>query len=154
MFAADHNTRVKGHDLIPIHKFRIPGMLIGPNVPKMSYPNVCSNIDLLPTILHYMELEGDTPLLGRDLMNLPKDDPGRAIMQYGKTFGYRIGDEVSIIRPYAEIVNFTYKDKTLHPIEPNQTLNDQALAHALLSWLIYKDRAYKVDAETTSESAD
>ena len=150
LFAADHSTRVRGHDLIPIHKFRIPGMIIGPNVPKMVYSSVCSNIDLLPTILHFMNLKGDTPLLGRNLMNLPEDDPGRAIMQYGKTFGFRIGNKVSIIRPYAEIVDFEYDGLTLHAIDADEELNQLSLAHALLPWMIYSERAYRVDDEVTT----
>ena len=150
LFAADHNTRVKGHDLIPVHKFRIPGMLIGPNIPKMTYTKVCSNIDFLPTILHYMQLEGETPMLGRDLMSLPEDDPGRAIMQYGKTFGFRLGDDVSIIRPYADIVNFEYDGMTLHEKPFNAKLNELALAHALIPWMIYSTRSYNVDLPAAS----
>ena len=142
LFVADHNTRVKGHDLIPVHKFRIPGILIGPNIPKMTYSKVCSNIDLLPTILHYMNLEGDTPLLGRDLMCLSEDDPGRAIMQYGNTFGFRIGDKISIMRPYSKTLDFRYDGMNLSPVAEDKELNELALAHALLPWILYSDRLY------------
>jgi phosphoglycerol transferase MdoB-like AlkP superfamily enzyme len=148
LFVADHNTRVKGHDLIPVHKFRIPGMLIGPNIPKMTYETVCSNIDLLPTILHYMDLDGPTPLLGNDLMNLPDDYPGRAIMQYGTTFGFRIGNEVAILRPNMETKDFVYQENTLEPSITDEQLNETALAHALLPWILYSDKMYNVDENT------
>ena len=31
---ADHNTRTYGKNLVPINKFHIPALIIGPNVPK------------------------------------------------------------------------------------------------------------------------
>lgn len=145
LFVADHNTRVYGHDLIPVQKFRILGVLIGPNIPKMEYRTVCSNLDLLPTILGFMGLEGETPLLGRDLMKLPAEDPGRAIMQYGKTYGFRIGNEIAIIRPHSTILDFAYDGDNLKPTEPDEDLDRLALSHALLPWVLYSNRAYVAD---------
>lgn len=145
LFVADHNTRVFGDDLIPVRKFRIPGVLIGPNIPKRTYRTVCSNLDLLPTILGFMGLEGETPLMGRDLMKLSVDDPGRAIMQYGKTFGFRVGNKVAILRPHSPILDFEYDGMNLNPLEEDATLNRLALSHALLPWILYSNQAYTVD---------
>lgn len=148
LFVADHNTRVFGDDLIPVGKFRIPGVLIGPNIPKRVYRTVCSNLDLLPTVLGFMGLEGETPLIGCDLMKLSGDDPGRAIMQYGRTYGFRVGNEIAIIRPHSPILDFDYDGMNLNPIEEDTALNRLALSHALLPWILYSNHSYRIDDST------
>lgn len=99
VIVADHNTRTYGDDLVPISKFRIPGLILGPGIPIQRYPLVASQIDLLPTVLPFLGLELETPLLGRDLLTLPADEPGRAIMQFGNLHAYRRDDRVVIHRP-------------------------------------------------------
>ncbi len=145
LFIADHGSRVHGHDLIPVQQFRIPGIIVGPGVPPMEYRTVCSNLDLMPTLLGFMGLKGETPLLGRDLMRLSADDPGRAIMQYGRTYGFRIGDRIAIIRPQSAILDFEFREGKLKPIDADENLNRLALSHALLPWVLYANRLYTAE---------
>jgi hypothetical protein len=100
-----------------------------------------------------MGLEGETPLLGRDLMKLPADDPGRAIMQYGRTYGFRIGNRIAIIRPHSAILDFEYRGGNLSPIDPDEDLNRLALSHALLPWILYANRAYTAATDSSSTSS-
>jgi phosphoglycerol transferase MdoB-like AlkP superfamily enzyme len=44
LVVADHSTRVFGDDFIPVHKFHIPGLLIGPDVPVQTFNKVASQI--------------------------------------------------------------------------------------------------------------
>ncbi|MGH8455218.1 MAG: LTA synthase family protein, partial [Nevskiales bacterium] len=72
LVVADHDTRVEGAALVPIDRFHIPALIIGPGVPKRRYDGLASQIDLLPTLLHLMGIESRHPMIGRDLFHVPK----------------------------------------------------------------------------------
>lgn len=142
LVVADHNTRVYGHDLVPIHKFKIPGLILGPGVPKKTYEKICSNLDLLPTLLHLANVNLPSPILGRDLLALNKNEPGRAIMQYGKTYAFMSDEKVAIIKPFSPVRNFFYREGHLIEKSAIMEFSDLALAHALIPWFLYSERKY------------
>lgn len=139
---ADHNSHVKGNDLVPIEKFRIPGLLIGPGIEKGTYNKLSSQIDMLPTILHFTGLDTDHPMIGRNLMTLPESVPGRAFMQHASHNAYQVGEEVIIHRPDLPPLQFTYKNKQLLPSTLNPELERKALAYAHLPWILYSEEVY------------
>lgn len=148
LVVADHNSHVRGNEHVPIEKFHIPALLIGPDVPKMDYTKLASQIDLLPTILHFTGLETTHPLVGRNLMTLPESVPGRAFMQYGSNNAYRIEDDVVILRPFLPPEQFTFAESKLEPAPLNQEMALDALAHAHVPWLLYSEERYKLRMET------
>jgi len=135
LVVADHNTRVRGNELVPIHKFHIPGFIIGPDVPKMEYKDLVSQIDLLPTLLHFTGLDTIHPMIGRNLMTLPPGTPGRALMQYSSHYAYQVDNQVVIFKPYKEPLQFKYTKKKLKPVELDPDFANDALAHSLLPWM-------------------
>ncbi|MDB5252011.1 MAG: hypothetical protein JWP27_1180 [Flaviaesturariibacter sp.] len=145
LVVADHNTRVFGDEFVPVHKFHIPGVLIGPNVPVQAFGKVASQVDLLPTILHFAGLDTEHPMIGRDLMALPEGDPGRCFMQYGNNFGYMVGDTVTILKPYLPAQGFRY-DKKSFRLTPLASVAAErakdALAFSLLPWKLYESKRY------------
>jgi phosphoglycerol transferase MdoB-like AlkP superfamily enzyme len=146
LVVADHNTRVFGDEFVPVQKFHIPGLLIGPDVPTQAFDKVASQIDLLPTILHYAGVNTVNPMVGKDLMLLPPNDPGRAIMQYGNNYGYMVGDTLTVLKPYMPAKTFLY-DRQKHVCTPttlHQELSKTALAHSLLPWKLYETKRYRM----------
>lgn len=146
LVVADHNLRVFGNDHVPIEKFHIPGLLIGPNVPKRDFSTQASQIDLLPTILHFVGLETEHPLIGRNLVTLPEDAPGRSFMQYGSNNAYRVGSQVIINRPFLPAEQFSWTDGKLVPTSLDPELARDALAHAHLPWILYEGQDYRLPA--------
>ncbi len=142
LVVADHNTRVFGDGLVPIYKFRISGLLMGPKIPKMHYNKVASHIDIMPTLLHFTGLPVKHPMIGYNLMKLPSEEPGRALMQYGLNFGYMKGDKVVVIKPHQKPKGFLYKDKRLTPNKLDPQMAKDALAHSLWAWLMYDRKKY------------
>jgi phosphoglycerol transferase MdoB-like AlkP superfamily enzyme len=141
---ADHDTRVEGAGLVPIDRFHIPGLIIGPGVPKQRYDGVVSQIDLLPTLLHMMGIESRHPMIGRDLMAVPADMPGRAMMQYGLNNAFRVGDEVVIHQPKGKPATYEYRDGKLHPAPHDTELERDALAHLLWASESYSRLYYRL----------
>jgi phosphoglycerol transferase MdoB-like AlkP superfamily enzyme len=147
LVVADHNTRVFGDEFVPVNKFHIPGLLIGPGIPQTSYSKVASQVDLLPTILDFVGIKTENPMIGRNLMQVPGNDPGRCFMQYGMNYAYMKGDSVIILRPYQKAREFLYNRQTLSLLPLDSASNEaarDALAYSLLPWKLYESRRYRM----------
>lgn len=146
LIVADHNSHVRGNEHVPVGKFHIPGLIIGPNVPRRSMDILASQIDLLSTVLHFVGLDAEVPLVGRNLMELPPGTPGRAMMQYGSNNAYRVENEVIIQRPFMKPEQYVYDDRTdtMTPMPLEPELAKDALAYAHLPWLLYSGEDYRL----------
>ncbi len=139
---ADHSSRVFGADLVPVEQFHIPGLIIGPGVPAVHYDRVASQIDIMPTVLGLLGIEVEHPMLGRDLLSLPEDDPGHAFMQYYQTNAFRVGEQVVIHQPNRAALQFTLREGRLEPVDIDPELVRDALAHIYLPVGLYSERRY------------
>jgi len=102
LIIADHSTRMRGQDLVPIHKFHIPGIILGPGIEPAKYEKVCSQIDMPSTLLDLIGVSTVHPFIGRPLLSLSENVQGRAIMQYGEVNAYMVGNNVIVNRPKME----------------------------------------------------
>lgn len=150
LVVADHNSHVRGNDHVPVSKFHIPGLIIGPNVPKTELTLLASQIDLLPTLLHFSGLNTEHPMIGRNLLALPEGTKGRAFMQFASNNAYRIEDDVVVLRPSMPPEQFKYKNNELLPSEENHEMIQDALAHAHLPWILYSEKRYKLPSLETA----
>ncbi|MCR4290409.1 MAG: LTA synthase family protein, partial [Candidatus Scalindua sp.] len=144
LIVADHDTRVRGNQLVPLDRFRIPGLIIGPDVPVCKYEKVASQLDLLPTILHFSGVDTIHPMIGRNLMETGDEEPGHAFMQYGLHNAYRVGNDVIIRLPESEPKQFSCENDKLIPKKLDEEMAKDSLAHCLLPWILYSKKLYKV----------
>lgn len=142
LIVADHDTRVFGASLVPINKFHIPALIIGPDIKPETYSRLASQIDLPPTLLSLMGINSDHPMIGHDVMSLPKDFVGRAMMQYNDNHAYMLGDDVVVHMPEKEPKQFIYQDKELVDATHDFDINDIAKAHALWPMFAYREKKY------------
>lgn len=143
LVVADHNSRTYGDSLLPIDRFRIPALIIAPDIPPEVYKDVASQIDLPPTLFSVMGITCETPMIGRDLTHKPQTLPGRAILQFYTTQAYLTGDHVTLLQPNERIDHFLFKDHRLVPAQSDNALSDTALAHALWASWAYANMAYQ-----------
>ena len=141
---ADHDARVKGAPLVPVERFRVPAVIIGPGVPVGPYDRVASQIDLGPTLLGLMGIETTAPTPGRNLLRLPDDDPGRALMQYGLNHGFRVGNRLVVHQPHRPAQSFRIEGTALVPIADDPELTRDALAHVLWPGEVYRRQLYSL----------
>ncbi len=153
LVVADHNGRVKGGDIIPVPKFHIPALLIGPGIAPGRFAGLASQIDLPVTLLGLTGIDASHPMIGQDLLRRAPGDPGRAIMQRDQCHGYRIGDEIVVHRPHDQPLQFRCVDDLLVPMPLDAELARDALAHALLPSLLYGRGAYRLPAAAASATA-
>ena len=143
VIVADHNTRTYGNHLVPVDKFHIPAVILAPGFKGQKYDKLCSQIDIPVTALSFLGSDFDHPMPGRDLLHLPDSVPGRSIMQFHDINAFRVADEMVIMQPGRQAVQFRLEgDKIQIPVELDQELAKDALAHVLLANYLYKERKY------------
>ena len=141
---ADHDTRVYGHELVPIEKFHIPALIIGPNVPRSRYADVASQLDLLPTVLALAGTRSSHPCLGRDVLALREGVLGRAIMQYYENNAFMVGNRVVIHLPHKPPQAFVYDGK-LTSTSIDEELAKDALAHAIIPGVLLREQGHSIE---------
>lgn len=143
---ADHNTRTYGNNLVPVNKFHIPALIIGPQVPQgKKYSKLSSQIDIPPTLLAMIGAQFETPMVGRNLTKLPEATTGRSIMQFNDINAFRVGNQVIIMQPNLEPLQFELKNDTVFvPVKVDPELARDALAHVITAGNLYKDGKYKL----------
>ncbi|MDR2415034.1 MAG: LTA synthase family protein [Odoribacteraceae bacterium] len=146
LVAADHDTRVYGKNLVPINKFRIPALIIGPGVPvNERHEKLASQIDLPVTLLGLSGVETEHPMPGRDLSHLPDAVPGRSLSQFMDINAFRVEEQVVILQPGHSPLQFRIEnDTTFFPVPLDPGLVRDALAHVLSAEFLYKNKQYRL----------
>ncbi|RLQ22521.1 LTA synthase family protein [Seongchinamella sediminis] len=144
---ADHNSRVRGADRVPVEYFRIPGLILGGPVEPRVIARQASQIDLLPTVLHLAGIDAAHPAIGQDLLRPDIDQvSGRAIMQYGALQAYMEGDRIVILSPGQEPQMYGYHsaDGYTAPRAVDEALIERALSHSIWSIEAYQQSLYRL----------
>src|SRR5690606_24772195 len=91
---------------VPVRHFHIPAVILGADVAPRRDDRLVSQIDLAPTLLSVMGIDGEHPMIGQDLT---RRSPERAIMQYGDNFGYLTGQgELVVLEPGKQALQYQY----------------------------------------------
>lgn len=147
LIVADHNSRVYGDSIIPIERFRIPGLILGSDITAATYDRIASQIDLAPTLLSLMGIDSTNPMPGRDLTTLSENVPGRALMQFNAVNAFMEGNEVAILRRDLPAATFSYNNKELSEAAENVELQQKALAYVTWATHAYQNSSYRSSSE-------
>jgi len=149
LVVADHNSRVYGNEVIPVERFHIPGLIVGSSISSSRFDQVASQIDLGPTLLSLIEVDGEHPMIGRNLMALGSEsEPGRAIMQFNGTQAYMQGDKVVVMQKDRPVQQFDFVDGHLQDTDiVDRDLERRALAHSVWSSIAYEQNLFRLEAK-------
>ena len=142
LIVADHDERPRGRSLVPIESYHIPGLIIADGLTPRHFDKVASHIDLLPTLLSLANVSGTAPFVGHNLLSIPPDHHGRAVMQFGKNHAYMEGENVVIHQPGRAAEQYLYANKTLTPTTLQQDMARKALIWASLPGVLYREQLY------------
>ena len=146
LVVADRDSGVHGAGLVPVSRFHIPAAICGADITPRRDARIVSQLDLPTTLLSLLGVRAELPMIGRDLLRLPSDAPGRALMQYDENQAYLDGDRVLILQPHKAPTQFQLVGDQLEPVaEVDAGLARRALAHALLASRLYRDRLYSIE---------
>ncbi|MFA5489650.1 MAG: LTA synthase family protein [Candidimonas sp.] len=140
LVVADHDARVGGANLVPLRHFHIPALILGADVAARRDERLISQIDLPVTLLSLIGVDGEHPMIGRDLTG---ESGERAMMQYGENYGYLKHDMLIVLEPHRPASQYRYRAPTDYvPVPLDPGLAREALAHALWPGLVYEKGAY------------
>ena len=142
LIVADHDERPRGRSLVPIESYHIPGLIIADGLTPRHFDKVASHIDLLPTLLSLANVSGTAPFVGHNLLSIPPDHHGRAVMQFGKNHAYMEGENVVIHQPGRAAEQYLYANKTLTPTTLQQDMARKALIWVSLPGVLYREELY------------
>jgi phosphoglycerol transferase MdoB-like AlkP superfamily enzyme len=147
MVVADHNWRIYGGKYVPVEHFRIPGAIFGPSIEPRRISGIASQIDLIPTLLSLIGVDGEHPAIGRDLTR-PEylNGSGRAQMQFHADQAWMEGDRIVVLRSDLEPISLLVEENgnVVEDPAPDPELVKRAVAHAQWGPLMIKRRAYRL----------
>lgn len=154
LIVADHNSRVYGADQFPFKYFHIPGLILGAGITPTSVPHLCSQIDMLPTLLALAGIENNSPAPGRDV--LAADFFPRAVMQYYETFAYLEQDILTLIGSDGVVQHLRRNGDRLDPISDYPAelapMKERAIAYHLWPEYIYRQGNYNLKNQPLHKS--
>lgn len=140
---ADHPMSVKGTGLLPVSKFKIPALFIGPGIEPQVISTIASQLDLPTTAFSVLGVETIHPFIGRNLLN-KKDLPGRSIMIYGSTLGYREENSVTVFQANKAPLSFIMNaNGELIAAKNSDEQIKNALAAVLFPSVVYHQQLYR-----------
>lgn len=147
MVVADHNWRIYGGKYVPVEHFRIPGAIFGPSIEPRRVSGIASQIDLIPTLLSLIGVDGEHPAIGRDLTR-PEylNGSGRAQMQFHADQAWMEEDRIVVLRSDLEPISLLVEENgnVIEDPAPDPELVKRAVAHAQWGPLMIKRRAYRL----------
>ena len=150
LVVADHDVRVYGDDIVPLQRFRVPGLLLGADTRPRTIDSIASQIDLAPTLLSVMGVDAFAPFPGRDLTRtLPefgvKDGPTpRAVMQFNDRFACLQPGLLSVLLPGGAVQQYRVgADDSQTPLEQAAAgAREHPLSEVHMPAWIYQTGAY------------
>lgn len=107
---ADHCANSAGKVDVPVVKYHIPLIIYAPQiVPAGACDELCSQMDLVPTLLGLMNMSYRSKFFGRDVLN---DPPNRALLGTYQLLGLLRGDTLTLLGPNREAVACQMAGKT------------------------------------------
>jgi len=139
VFCADHCASSAGKTELDARRYRIPAIVWNPGlVPPREYAGLCSQIDLMPTVLGLMNWSYTTRFFGQDLLDPGTAKPERAFISNYQKLGLLGPKELVILKPRQEYSLYSADLKTgdLAPVpDLGPWLDDAAAYYQAASWL-------------------
>lgn len=136
---ADHESRVRGAGVFPLHDFTIPALIIAPNVRAHTDHRVVSQIDIPVTVLSLAGIQGEVPNVGQVLTR--NDVKQRAIMQFNNIFALYENRRLLQIAPYSKPYTFVVGEDgetLLKETDTYKSMLNRAVNLSNLGPLIYR----------------
>ncbi len=141
VFVADHNAYSAGRTEINVRKYHIPGFIYNlPNTPAQELNQLCSQIDVFPTLFGYLGWTYKTKLFGVDIRTM-KPEEERAFISNHRKLSLRKGNDLIILDSHKDSRFFKWnkKDNSLSKISENKDMELEAILYYQSAYTQYKD---------------
>ena len=105
---ADHCASSAGKTSLPIDRYHIPCLVYAPEIiQRGKIEKICSQIDLMPTVLSLLNLRSSVSFTGQDIL-APTYHP-RAFMATYQDLGYMEGNRLTVLSPVRNVQQYTLR---------------------------------------------
>ena len=105
---ADHCASSAGKTSLPIDRYHIPCLVYAPEIIQQGkIEKICSQIDLMPTVLSLLNLRSSVSFTGQDIL-APTYHP-RAFMATYQDLGYMEGNRLTVLSPVRNVQQYTLR---------------------------------------------
>lgn len=128
---ADHCASSAGKTSLPLECYHIPALIYAPGFIAPQYVDkVCSQIDVMPTLLSLLHFSYDAPFYGRNV--LADDFQERAFMATYQDLGYYADGVLTVLSPVRRVQQFsiTQRDGWVYEEEPLEQMRTDVLTEA------------------------
>lgn len=140
VFVADHNAYSAGRTEINVRKYHIPGFIYNlPNQKPHKLNQLCSQIDVFPTLFGYLGWNYKTKVFGKDVRTMQPHEE-RAFISNHRKLGLRKGRDLVILDSHKDSRFFEWhkKDNSLTKIPDNLELEYEAILYYQSAYTLYK----------------
>jgi phosphoglycerol transferase MdoB-like AlkP superfamily enzyme len=145
VIVADHCASAAGKTKLPVPGYHIPMIMYAPKLLKPGkYTELVSQIDIAPTLIDVLGVEGDDHFYGRSVFEQGKDFQRRAFISNYQELGYLSQNQLTVLGPKQKVETFNIaKDGSATPTEVNPKLRDEAIAYYQSAFQAFKTGALK-----------
>lgn len=144
---ADHCASVAGKSKLPVDGYHIPLIFYAPGmVPPGVYQPIVSQLDLAPTIVEMMGMNGDDHFFGRAFFE-PGENPNRAFISNYQELGYLRSNVLTVLLPRRKVEAYQV-DPVTHattPIKVDEGLMNEAIAYYQTASRAFKQGALRME---------
>lgn len=142
VFSADHCASSAGKTELDVTKYRIPAMIYNPSlVPAKRISALCSQVDVMPSVLGLLNWNYDTLGYGHDLLAPSADAlPSRAFVSNYQKIGLLREEGIAILKPNRQFSAYgcdrvTGDYSPLDPAVSDKLVHDATVFYQSASWL-------------------
>jgi phosphoglycerol transferase MdoB-like AlkP superfamily enzyme len=157
LIVGDHGARVYGAEAIPTESYRIPALFITPDARwhGRRIERLCSQVDLLPTLLSLAGIATTAPFFGSDLLGAPPDG-GRAFVHHNRDVGILTDRALAVLGLRMAVTYYTRSGRDSDVFElasdarvtPElRALADDASAVFGTAYELYEARRFRLPAD-------
>ena len=139
---------VAGKTKLPVAGYRIPLILYAPKLVDAGVvERTVSQMDVAPTLLDLLKVDGDDYFFGRSAFELPPA-PERAFVSNYQSLGYLRSNVLTVLSPGRKVETFAVDPSTFEtrPIALDRTLADEAIAYYQTAARAFKQGALAAPA--------
>jgi len=136
VITADHCASSAGKIHLPIQKYHIPLIIYAPGLlqPRKE-SSLCSQIDVMPTLLGILNFEYKTQFLGQDILNYPAN---RSFISTYQMLGFIKDKNMVVLAPRKQPIFYDIEGNNQSiSKQQNQNLLEEAIAFYQSAYMIY-----------------
>lgn len=145
LITADHPLLIRANSLVPVNKYKIPGLIIAPGLKPQRIDTLGSQIDLLPTAIGLLGMKTEHPMIGRNLLKESPQITNKQVSIYLHSIAFRTKEKMAIYQAHKKAKTFSINSNGKFTQVPSDIeLEKDALAHILFPGLAYRKQIYRL----------